>query len=112
MLRFLLCLILFSSHSIVCTEAGEGFLPPNDLQYPVSKKTGLTIEQYHEAIDKVIEVYSPVAYQYGAKIVMQRKWEDETVNAGTYRENQGKIWIINLYGGFAGHPYITQDGYS
>ena len=112
MLRFLMCLFFISFNSLACTEPGEGFLPSNDMKYPVGKQTGLTVEQYHEAIDKVLKAYTPVAKQYGAKIVMQRKWESETVNAGTYREDQGKSWIINLYGGFARHPYITQDGYT
>ncbi len=111
MLRLLLCLVLISSYSIACTEPGEGFLPPNNLKFPISKKTGLTVEQYHEAIDKVLKTYTPIARKYGATIVMQRKWESETVNAGTYREDQGKRWIMNLYGGFARHPSITQDGY-
>ncbi len=111
MLRLLLCLILISFQTLACTESGEEFLPPNDLKFPISKRTGLSLEQYHEAIDRVLKAYTPVAKQYGATIVMQRSWESETVNAGTYREDQGKSWVINLYGGFARHPYITQDGY-
>ncbi len=111
MLRLLLCLVLISFQSHACTEPGEGFLPPNNLRFPVDKQTGLSIEQYHEAIDKVLKAYTPIARRYGATIVMERKWESETVNAGTYRENEGKRWIINLHGGFARHPFITQDGY-
>ncbi len=111
MLRLLWCLILFSFHALACTEPGEGFLPPNNLRFPVGKQTGLSEEQYHVAIDKVLKVYTPIARKYGAKIVMERKWESETVNAGTYREDEGRKWVINLYGGFARHPFITQDGY-
>ena len=111
MLKYSLGLALISISSLACTD-GEGFLPPNSRKYPVDQKTtGLTVEQYHEAIDKVLKVYSPIAKSYGASIDAERLWESETVNAGTIRRDNGKKWVLRLYGGFARHPHISQDGY-
>ncbi len=112
MLKLFLCLFFSITSTLACTEVGTGFLPPNNLKHPVQfKHSGLSEDLYHEAIDKVLKVYYPIVKKRGAELVMERKWESETVNAGTLRANEGKKWIVNLYGGFARHPFITQDGY-
>lgn len=111
MLRLLACLFLISIDALACTEPGVGFLPDTNRKIPVDfKNSGLTFEEYNTAIDKVSAVYSPIARSYGARLIMERKWESETINAGTLRSSQGD-WIVNLYGGFARHPFITRDGY-
>ncbi|MFL5785091.1 MAG: hypothetical protein ACJ76H_10800 [Bacteriovoracaceae bacterium] len=110
MLKWILGFLLTSSQVMACTD-GTGFLPDNNLKIPPHIKSGLTREQYDEAIDKVLKVYSPIARIYGGRLNVMRLWDSEVVNAGTIRENGGKTWTINLYGGFARHPYITQDGF-
>lgn len=105
--------LFFSLSALACTEPGKGFLPANSMKFPVNYKfAGLTREQYDQAIDKVLKVYGPIVKKWDAELIMDRKWEDETVNAGTFRDEDGKHWHINLYGGFARHPLITQDGYA
>lgn len=112
MLRLLLCLLIFPIKAFSCTEPGEGFLPLNNRKYPVNfKRAGLTLEKYHEAIDRVMKIYEPIIRSNDAQLVVERKWESQTVNAGTFRRDEGKTWVINLYGGYARHPDITQDGY-
>lgn len=112
MLRLLLCLFLIPLKAFCCTEAGKGFLPENHRKYPVEfKTTGLSVEQYNAVIDKFESFYAPVAKRFGAKLVIERKWESETVNAGTLRRDNGKTWVINLYGGYARHPDTTADSY-
>lgn len=92
---------------------GTGFLPENDLRIPIhAKTTGLSREQYDAVIDKVEKVYSPIAQKYGALLKIDRKWESDVVNAGTYQDEGGAHWHINLYGGFARHPEITEDGFA
>ena len=43
---------------------------------------------------------------------IEKKWSSATVTAGTYRDIRNKQWIINLYGGLARHPLITEDAYA
>ncbi len=113
MLKLLLCLSLIIPINVFsCTEPGEGFLPPNNRKYSVDfKNAGLTVEEYHATIDKFEKVYRSVARSFGAKLQIERKWESETVNAGTLRRDAGRTWVINLYGGYARHPVTTPDSY-
>jgi hypothetical protein len=39
---------------------------------------------------------------------INRLWEDATVNSSAQR--QGKNYVLNMYGGLARHPAVTQDG--
>jgi hypothetical protein len=106
--------LLFTSGVFACTEPGTGFLPENNLSIPVSdKSSGLTEERFNAVIDKVLRVYRPIVHDYGGILQVNRKWTSEVVNAGTYRDDKRpNLWIINLYGGFARHPYISEDGYA
>lgn len=111
MLKTGICLTLFSCSALACTD-GKGFFPTSNLKIPSTVKgTGLTLEEYNASIDKVSSVYSTIVKNFGAKLVIDRKWESETVNAGTLRRDNGMTWVINLYGGFARHPEITADGF-
>ena len=109
MKKLILVLMLQTSTILAC----DGVLPPNDLYFsPMDKNEGLSEIQYHEVIDKVEKVYAPVAKEYDATLIIDRKWSSGTVNAGTFREVKKKRWIINLYGGLARHPLITEDSYA
>lgn len=113
MLKILLVLSLIPLSSLACTEPGTGFLPPHSLRLPPDPKAqGISREEYDAIIDKVLRIYAPVARRHGAKLQIERKWESDTVNAGTFRASNGKKWVVNLYGGFARHPYVTVDGYA
>jgi hypothetical protein len=91
--------------------ACSGFFPENNLSLPITDKNeGLSQEQYHRVIDKVASVYRPVVADYGGRLMINRKWESPTVNAGTHRLNN--LWQINLYGGMARHKDMTEDAFA
>lgn len=105
----LLAFILQTSSTLAC----EGFLPPNKLYLPsTGHNEGLSESQYENTIKKVEKIYAPIAKEHGAILKIDRKWEDGTVNAGTYRDERDKHWHINLYGGLARHTYMTEDGFA
>lgn len=105
-------LSLVTTQAFGCGQQKE-FLPENNLEIPATvKHGGLSRDEYHRVIDKVEQTYSPIAAKFGAKIVMERLWDNPRVNAGTIRAQRGKIWKINLYGGFPRHPLVTPDGYA
>ncbi len=109
-MRFLiplfLSLFIYLSKSWSCS-----FLPENNMTIsPSEKSDGLTEAQYHQVIDKVAETYSVILEKIGKKLTINRLWEDPRVNAGTTKK--GNEVIINLYGGFARHPMLTEDGYA
>ncbi|MBS1960660.1 MAG: hypothetical protein JST04_00480 [Bdellovibrionales bacterium] len=96
--------------SETCTESG--FFPPNKLNLSVHamRDANITEAVFNQIIDKVDRVYRPVIAQAGGNLVIDRSWNDGTVNA--YADRQGKNWIIKMFGGLARHPTITPDGFT
>ncbi len=94
----------------------EGFLPANDMKIPVGDHShfgirnngGITEAQYNQIMDRIQALYGDVVKQRGGNLVINRLWNDSTVNSSA--EQQGSNWIINMYGGIARHPDITFEG--
>lgn len=88
----------------------ESFLPPNNLKIPISAlgNKGITKADYDAVMDRIQALYAPIIAARGGHLTINRLWDDETVNASA--EQNGNEWIINMYGGLARHPAITQDG--
>ena len=97
---------------LACSEDGTGgFLPENDMYIPAGMKGingGITEAQFNAAIDKVETIYSPIVASMGARLQIERKWSDGTVNA--YAQQSGKTWKVAMFGGLARHETITEDG--
>lgn len=93
-------------------EVCKGFLPENDLHIGVGslEDRGITQEEFNKVLDTVQKIYGPIVAEKGANLVIKRNWTDTTVNA--YAQQQGKNWIISMYGGLARHEAITQDGFA
>jgi hypothetical protein len=110
----LLTLILLqSTFALACDIHGvTGFLPENNLLISQWDKAtnGMTQERFLAIIKKVSDVYSPIIASKGGNFLINKKWNDNTVNANA--ERAGNVWIINMYGGFARHPLTTDDGFA
>ncbi len=99
-------------------ELCDGFVPENNMKIPVGWNTpfgrnlsangGLTEEQFNAVLDRVEALYAPVIAQLGGKLVINRLWNDPTVNASA--EQTGGDWILNMYGGLARHSEINVEG--
>lgn len=104
-----LLLIIISIILSVATYAS--ILPENNRAIPdLEKSEGLSDLQYFSVIDKVESIYRPIIEEMGMKLTVNRLWSDSRVNAGATKK--GKEWILNLYGGYARHPLVTEDGYA
>lgn len=101
-----------ATSALACSENGKGgFLPENGYYIPVHSKGrmgGITEAEFNQAIDQVEEVYAPIISNLGARLVIDRKWSDGTVNA--YASQSGKTWNVAMFGGLARHNTITKDG--
>jgi hypothetical protein len=110
----ILMLVLAIPSSFACTMDGvEGFMPENDMRIPVGAKNAnnMTEERFNEIIDEVEAVYAPIIKNdRRARLKVNRKWEDDTVNASA--QQFWKLWIVNMYGGLARHPAVTDDGFA
>ena len=109
----LLTVIALSQPTWSCTVDGtEGFVPENNFKISVDAKRlgGLTEAQFNNAIERVEVLYAPIVAQQGGKLVIDRDWDDATVNA--YAQRSGTNWMVNMFGGLARHETITEDGMS
>lgn len=117
MMRFALLVALIGSMGLTGVEEKcKGFLPPNDLKIPVGDKShpgvrggqGINEAQFNEIMNRIERIYTPIIRQKGGNLVVNRLWQDATVNASA--EQRGSQWIINMYGGLARHPDNTFEG--
>lgn len=92
-----------------CT--GAGFLPDNSVRISAfsSSANGMTEARFNAILDRIERHYRPVVSGRGARLVVQRLWNDSTVNA--FAERTGNEWRIRMYGGLARHPAITDDAF-
>lgn len=106
-------MLAFSFHALACTEDGsEGFLPENDMFISTDAKVrnDMTEARFNEIIDKVIGKYKPIVAKKLGILKVSRKWDDGTVNASAQR--LGPVYLINMYGGLARHPSVTDDAFA
>jgi hypothetical protein len=92
--------------------AHETCIPENNVYISADMKfTKSNSEaEFHEAIDDLEKLYGPVfKNEYKSELVIERKWDDGTVNAYAFRK--GSKWHVAMFGGLARHPETTQDGF-
>ena len=58
-------------------------------------------------MDRVQSIYGPIVAAHGGRLVINRLWEDATVNASA--EQVGGDWILNMYGGLARHASLRVE---
>lgn len=91
----------------------SGYLPENDLYISEAQAMagrGIVQSQFNDILNRIQRQYANEFAKYGARLVVERKWSDGTVNA--YAWQDGNNWIISMFGGFARHPSITYDGFA
>ncbi len=92
-----------------CT--GKGFLPENSLRVSISSKAnGMTEARFNAILDRIEAHYRPIIAARSARLVVQRLWNDSTVNA--FAERSGSEWRIRMYGGLARHEAVTEDAFA
>jgi len=103
---------LACSSVFACDIHGKtGFMPENNLRISkyAKSRNGMTQEKFEAIIKRVFDAYAPIVATKGASLDMINDWDDENVNAMASRD--GDIWHVNMYGGLARHPFITDDGF-
>jgi len=107
----LLCSLFVTARPQRIVKVCPGFLPENDMKIPVAlgkAAGGISQAQYNEVMDRLEAVYGPIVQARGGVLQINRLWDDSTVNSSAERE--GDKYILNMYGGLARYPAITQDG--
>lgn len=93
--------------------AHADFLPPNHLdeQDNLAFYANITEGEFRNIVFEVANTYKPVFEFMGVKLTPQLKWSDPTVNASA-QQFSPTDWRINMYGGLARRPEVTQDGFA
>ncbi len=101
--------LLFSLPSFAF-EASTECIPPNSLHISQNSlnQTGITLEEFELLLDKVENIYAPIFTDLGAKLKINRRWDDNAVDASAMRF--GTTWVVNMYGGLARHPQMDVEG--
>lgn len=91
----------------------DGFVEENDLwiaDLGIMNNDGISEATFHEVLDRVEKLYTPVIAARGGQLRVVRNWSDGTVNA--YARRLGRVYEISMFGGLARHPSITADGFA
>jgi hypothetical protein len=107
-----LTMTFYFSQVFACDLNGKtGFMPENNLRISKYDKetNGMTKEKFEAIINRVYTNYSSIVASKGGTLEMDTNWDDDTVNA--YASRTGSTWYVTMYGGFARHPLVTDDGF-
>ncbi|MBF0314512.1 MAG: hypothetical protein HQK50_13260 [Oligoflexia bacterium] len=74
------------------------------------KNANITKEVFNKVITDVETIYVPIVSAKGGKLVVNRNWDDGTVNA--YASRSGNTWNVAMFGGLARHETVTPDGFA
>ena len=108
-MKFLLVFVFLCVN--ISHEGNASILPPNDLHLQDDPKITSRVSKgdFDDIIDKAEEFYAPIIESHGGEFVMRRYWRSSTVNATAERD--GDRWIVNMYGGMARRPEMTEDAF-
>ncbi len=109
----LIVLFSFLPNAFSCDEHGTtGIVEENDLYISVDAKntSNVTEKEFNDLLDRIESLYAPIIEAKGKTLVVNRKWQDGTVNA--YAQQSGNQWMISMFGGLARHEAITADGFA
>ena len=116
MKKGILALVLslgFMNTSYSCNELGtQGIVEENDLYIPsnIKSASNMTRREFNQVMDDIEEIYKPIVKNLGKRLVIERKWDDGTVNA--YAQQIGNKWKVSMFGGLARHKAVTADGFA
>ncbi len=91
-------------------EHVESFLPENDMYIGPDQPMSADMNEnaFNQIISSVEQVYAPIIKSKGGNLIVQKLWNNGTVNAQA--ERQGSNYIVKIFGGIARHSSVTADG--
>lgn len=88
--------------------------PPNNLDLEDNlmlekSATGVTEAKFRAIVSDMQKLYAPIVAAHGGVLTINPNWADSTVNA--YATQNGSDWHVEMFGGLARRPEITEDGF-
>ncbi len=90
-----------------------GSIPENPWDKADGPTWNISEAEFHERIDQVYAVYSPIFKELGVNFWFERQWTSHVVNlyADIWENQWNKNWKIIVHGGLARRPQLTKDGF-
>lgn len=110
MRRFVLGLGLLISGMSASAFATTMPLNHLHLQDDVRVLNQISHRDFHNIIGEIAAAFSPIVRHHGGELKVNYFWTDPTVNASAQQD--GRYWILNMYGGLARRKEITKDGFA
>ncbi len=85
------------------------FIPSNQIFVSESENEGISEEEFNKVLNDFEKVVIALIKDKGYKLQVNRRWEDDTVNANTTKE--GNRMVINAFGGLARYEGMTADAF-
>lgn len=84
--------------------------PNNELRFPSHRKSmGLTLFDLHSVVEDFSRVMGPkIKKNYGLKLLIEKDWDNDRVNAHATRDSRNNP-VIRINGGLVRHPMMTRD---
>ncbi len=99
---------------LIAQSAFATFIDPDDIKNPYqvfsARDANMTKQEFMDVIEKARKFYEPIVASHGGKLVINAKWDDDTLNA--YAQQFFGTWSVNMFGGLARHPEMTLDGFA
>lgn len=70
---------------------------------------GYPEERYHQVLDHIIKIYTPLVKNEGGTFRIKRDWTDGAVNM--WAERWGQDYILEVPGGMARYYLISEEGF-
>ncbi len=115
MLRKTLSLLGATVGVLLISQAAFGtFIDPKDIKNPYQvfseRDANMTQAEFNAVIAKAKSFYEPIIASHGGRLVVNAKWDDDTLNASAMQ--LFGTWTVNMYGGLARHPEMSLDGFA
>ena len=87
-------------------------IPANNLhlQDSLAQNSNVTQEAFNRIIDKALSHYEPIVDKHWGYLQIRRYWSSSLVSATAQQDDDD--WIVNMYGGLARRPEITEDSFT
>jgi len=107
----IVALVFFALLSTGLLAKTYSIFPDNDLwKEDVMDKSVESKELFDKVCDTAAGLFRKIAEASNERIVVNKKWDDATVNANVMRS--GGVVTINMYGGLARRPEIGAEGFA
>lgn len=74
----------------------------------------LSVEKFHLVLDRVERVYTPILRARRMRLVFWREWDNDSLQAEAkvMEDSDGFDAVVQVSGGLARHPAMTEDSFS